>query len=64
MLSVLCGAISSVKIIVPSHSGVVGPGLCALERLKSRVNDVSELAIDRHVLRVNLLIDRYNKETL
>ena len=65
MLSVLFGTISSVKIIVPSHSGVVGPGLCTLvEGLKSRVNDVSELAIDRHALRVNLLIDRYNKETL
>jgi hypothetical protein len=30
----------------------------------ARVNDVSELAIDRHALRVNLLIGRCNKETL
>jgi hypothetical protein len=31
---------------------------------KSRVNDVSEMAIDRHALRVNLLIGRCNKEAL
>jgi hypothetical protein len=31
------------------------------EERDSRVNDVSELAIDRHALRVNLLIGRCNK---